>query len=321
MDFLKVMNEHPYRANVDIASPADWRRLRPAPLSSDFYQEQLDEVKMILDEIQDDALVLVTIFGPFRSGNNTSDDKVTDHMKADPLAVSQGLEAIADSLAEFAVALVDAGAAGIYYSTQGGEQDRFTEYEFLQLHQAARPDRAQRQSRTRASFNLLHICKDYIRLPLYVDYPGHAVNWAATKHNLSLVEGRTLFKRTDLRRHGRPGHHGRRLEGGDPGCGEGGDRELRHGGLHPGRRLHAAHGYRRASYPARWKRRICRRITPSGKLELPGRLHCPPGRSVAQQPLAHADAFFHGVAVGLVEAFHLLVVLQDLQVDFHTPQR
>jgi uroporphyrinogen decarboxylase len=195
VDFLKVMNEHPYRGNVDIASPADWRRLRPAPLSSDFYQEQLDEVKMILDEIQDEALVLVTIFGPFRSGNNTSDAKVTDHLKADPLAVSQGLEAIAESLADFAVALIDAGAAGIYYSAQGGEQDRFTEFEFLQYikpHDLT----VLNAIKDKGEFNLLHICKDYIRLPLYADYPGHVVNWAATKHNLSLREGRTLFKRT-----------------------------------------------------------------------------------------------------------------------------
>ena len=45
-------------------------------------------------------------------------------------------------------------------------------------------------------FHLLHICKDRIRLPLYADYPAHAVNWAATKHNLSLKEGRVLFQRT-----------------------------------------------------------------------------------------------------------------------------
>lgn len=195
VDFLKVMNEHPYRANVDIASPADWRRVRPAPLSSDFYQEQIDEVKMILDELQDDCLVIVTIFGPFRSGNNTSGDKVTDHLKADPLAVSQGLAAIGESLAEFAVALIDAGAAGIYYSAQGGEQDRFTEFEFLQYikpHDLTVLNAIDGEG----EFNLLHICKDYIRLPLYADYPAHVVNWAATKHNMSLVEGRTLFKRT-----------------------------------------------------------------------------------------------------------------------------
>ncbi|MCL5996344.1 MAG: hypothetical protein M1546_09845 [Chloroflexi bacterium] len=31
IDFLKVMNEHPYQANVTIKTPADWRAVRPAP--------------------------------------------------------------------------------------------------------------------------------------------------------------------------------------------------------------------------------------------------------------------------------------------------
>lgn len=36
---------------------------------------------------------------------------------------------------------------------------------------------------------------DHIHLPLYADYPAQAVNWAATKHNLTLKQGRDLFKR------------------------------------------------------------------------------------------------------------------------------
>jgi uroporphyrinogen decarboxylase len=42
---------------------------------------------------------------------------------------------------------------------------------------------------------VLHICKDRIRLDLYADYPSHAVNWAVTKHNLSIKEARLLFNR------------------------------------------------------------------------------------------------------------------------------
>ena len=194
IDILKMMNEHPYRANVDIVSPADWRRVRPAPLSSDFYQEALDEVKAIVDAIGGEAHVLVTVFGPFGSGNNTSGAKVTDHLKADPLAVSQGLGAIAESLAVFGEALIEAGASGLYYSSQSGEQTRFTEFEFLQY---IKPNELTvlNAVKDKGSFNLLHICKDYIRLPLYTDYPAHMVNWQSTKHNLNLQEGRPLFKR------------------------------------------------------------------------------------------------------------------------------
>lgn len=195
VDFLKVMNEHPYEAGVTVNTPADWRAVRPAPLSAPFYQEQLDEVKRIVDQVGGDCLVITTIFGPFSSGNHASGGRVTEHVKADPAAVSQGLAAIADSLAAFAAACIDAGAAGIYYSAQGGEEDRFSADEFAR---AIKPHdlTVLNALQGRGEFNLLHVCGDHMRMPLYADYPSHAVNWAATKHNLNLKQGYSLFKRT-----------------------------------------------------------------------------------------------------------------------------
>ena len=195
VDFVKIMNEHPYRANVEIREPADWRNLRPAPLSADFYQEQLDEIKGIVDGLNGECLTVSTIFNPFSEGNHAADHLVTEHLKADPESVNQGLAAIAESLAEFAVACVEAGASGIYYSAQGGEEDRFSAQEFLNY---IKPHDLTILNALKSvgEFHLLHICKDRIRLPLYADYPCHAVNWAATKHNLSLIEGRDLFQRT-----------------------------------------------------------------------------------------------------------------------------
>ncbi|NLF02304.1 MAG: hypothetical protein GX601_15135 [Anaerolineales bacterium] len=195
IDFLKIMNEHPYETNVDIHTPSDWRRVRPAPLSALFYQQQLDEVKRIVGGLQGEALAIVTIFGPFASGNHASGNQVTEHLKADPEAVSHGLGAIADSLAEFGLACVEAGAAGIYYSAQGGEEDRFTEAEFVQY---IKPHDLNVLGKlmARGEFHLLHVCRDRVRLWMFADYPSHAVNWAATKHNPNLAEGRMLFKRT-----------------------------------------------------------------------------------------------------------------------------
>ena len=195
VDFLKIMNEHPYRANVSIKTPSDWRQVRPAPITAPFYQEQLDEVKRIVDRLGDESLAIVTVFSPFASGNHASDHQVTEHLKAEPEVVSQGLAAIAESLARFALGCVEAGASGIYFAAQGGEEDRFAEQEFLRHikpHDLTVLDAVE----DHGEFHLLHICRDRVRLPLYADCPSHAVNWAATKRNLSLVDGRDLFKRT-----------------------------------------------------------------------------------------------------------------------------
>ncbi|MBM4457462.1 MAG: hypothetical protein FJ011_06795 [Chloroflexi bacterium] len=197
IDFLKIMNEHPYRGNVEIKTPADWKQLRPAALRSRFFQEQLDEVKRIVDALGGECLAITTIFGPFAAGNHASGDLVTEHLRADPQAVSQGLATIADSLAEFGLACVKAGASGIYYSAQGSEADRVTAEEFLSYikpHDLTVLNALQEAG----EFHLLHICKDHVRLNLYADCPSHAANWAATKHNPSLKEGAGILRRTVL---------------------------------------------------------------------------------------------------------------------------
>lgn len=195
IDFLKVMNEHPYEANVPLTAPADWRQVRPAPLSAPFYQAQLEELQRIVEALRGECLVITTIFNPYASGNHAGNRCVTEHLKVDPAAVGQGLAAIAESLAEFAVACVRAGAAGIYFAAQGGEAHRFTEEEFLRYIKPADLT-VLNAVQGYGEFHLLHICRDHVRLPLYVDYPGHAVNWAVTKQNLSLKAGAALFQRT-----------------------------------------------------------------------------------------------------------------------------
>ena len=198
LDFLKIMNEHPYKVETTINNPADWRKIKPAPLNSAFYQAQLDEIKMIADQIGGECLLATTLFNPFASGNHASGKLVTEHLKMDPKSVHIGLGTIAESLAEFAVACFDAGADGIYFSAQGGGADRFEEDEFLafiQPHDLT----VLNAVKDKGDFNIIHICGDHIRLHLYSNYPGDVFNWAATAtNNIPLCAGKKLFKRTIL---------------------------------------------------------------------------------------------------------------------------
>jgi uroporphyrinogen decarboxylase len=198
LDFLKIMNEHPYQVETRIKNPIDWRKLKPAPLSSDFYQAQLDEIKMITDQLAGECLTSATIFNPFSSGNHASNRLVTEHLKADPESVNIGLATIAESLAEFALACLEAGADGIYYSAQGGEADRFEEHEFLEF---IKPHDLTilNAINGKGELNIVHICRENVRLHLYCNYPGAVFNWAVTPpSNLSLKSGKKLFNRTVL---------------------------------------------------------------------------------------------------------------------------
>jgi uroporphyrinogen decarboxylase len=198
IDCLKMMNEHPYRVNTTISNPSDWRKIKPAPLSSDFYQATLDEIKMITDELAGECLTAITIFNPYSSGNHAADDLVTEHLKMDPDSVNIGLGTIAESLAEFSIACLEAGADGIYYSAQGGEAHRFEEDTFLEV--IKKHDLTVLNAvKSKSDFNIVHICNNNIRLHLYSDYPGNVFNWAATaKNNIPLTAGKNLFNRTIL---------------------------------------------------------------------------------------------------------------------------
>jgi len=192
------MNEHPYQVTTPIKNPSDWRKIKPAPLESDFFQEQLDEIKMITDQLGGACLTTTTIFNPFSSGNHASGKLVTKHLKADPDSVNIGLQTIAESLAEFALACLQAGADGIYFSAQGGEADRFDERTFLKFIKPTDLT-VLNAIKDEGILNITHICNDNIRLHLYCDYPGDVINWAATaKNNIPLAAGKSLFKRTIL---------------------------------------------------------------------------------------------------------------------------
>jgi uroporphyrinogen decarboxylase len=196
-DLLKVMNDNGYeRVGVEaITSPADWRKLEPAPQSSAAYEAQLSGLRELVDTLGDEVLMATTIFNPYATGNKISDGKVTEHLKADPESVSAGLATIAESLAGFAAACIEAGAAGIYFSAQGGDGDRFTAQEhasYIKPHDVAVLEAA---TAAGATCNVLHVCGRGLRLEDYRDYPGHTVNWAPQNDNPSLSAGRELFQR------------------------------------------------------------------------------------------------------------------------------
>ena len=206
VDLLKVMNEHQYQFDIPIKTPSDWKKLKPFPIKNSFYQDQLYIIKKISDCLGGEVPLLATIHGVFASAFHGSKlpgetiagkNYVTNHLKEDPEAVSQGLATVADSLAELSLACLEAGADGIYYAALGGEECRFSEETFLKY---IKPYDLQilKTVQERCQFLVLHICKERIRLPLYADYPADAVNWAVHDCGYTLKDGRDIFKRTIL---------------------------------------------------------------------------------------------------------------------------
>jgi uroporphyrinogen decarboxylase len=115
-------------------------------------------------------------------------------MREAPDALLAALDAIAETLGDYAAACLDRGAAGIFFPTvewgsadfiSADDYDRFARPSDLKVLAAVQD----------APFNVLHVCRDNNHLARLLDYPVHALQWASrSPTNASLTE---VAARTD----------------------------------------------------------------------------------------------------------------------------
>lgn len=198
VDFLKVMNDNRYDMPPEmpvIEKPEDWAKLPKNPVSSPNYQKQISGLKILAEKLKDEAYFITTIFDPMATGNYISNRKVIEHLRENPSATMKGLHAIAESLADFAAACIEAGAAGIYYSAQAGGIQKMTCEEHLRYMRPLEMIIWDAAS-SKGIFNLLHLCGPGMYFDNYRNYPFDVVNWAVGEPgNFSIAEGKEFFKK------------------------------------------------------------------------------------------------------------------------------
>lgn len=192
LDFLKVMNDYPYPlpAGVEALDHADdWRRIEPVSGDDPGWTEQLTALSIINDHLSHEALFIDTIFSPWTTARRlTRTGNIQEARERHPEALLAALEAIATSLANYARAAVERGAAGIFLSLGAATDEVMSETEYntwgrpfdLQILDAVRD----------APFNVLHIHGRQIHFDALIDYPVSAINWSHGLTPPTLAEGR-----------------------------------------------------------------------------------------------------------------------------------
>lgn len=205
-DIVKIMNENLVPCTQPITKATDWQHIRPIQLTDTFVTDQLEIIKRITDKIGDEAVVFTTIHGIVASayhargggdGYDTQRYMLSEHLREQPEIVADAFKIIAEGLAQFAEACLDAGAQGIYYAALGGETSLFTDEEFEQV---VKPNDTliMNAVKRKDAINFLHICKDKVNMQRYRDYHPDIVNWAIHEGNPSLQEGKILFPNSAL---------------------------------------------------------------------------------------------------------------------------
>ena len=198
LDFLKVMNDHPFpRGDVGIVrSAADLKKIKPLPGDAGDFAGQLDLLRRLRKRLGDDILTCTTIFNswavlrkyveppsdkhgpPKIMGEDERDDAMTGLLKEDRPAVKAALGVIGATCAAFARECIAAGADGVFLSVRDDWVDRHANGCGTYDEMVRVTDLRILEAVAGAPFNLLHVCgrpRDFKR---FTEYPVAVINWA-----------------------------------------------------------------------------------------------------------------------------------------------
>lgn len=193
-DFLKVMNDYSYPLpeGLDrIRTIEDWKQLKPVTVDDYCFSEQLKLLKIVAKRLKGEAFFLDTVFSPLGVARRTAKDIIFDLLRSHPEQFKQGLEIITESLCNYVKAVIEVGAAGIFFSVNGATSDLFSKEEFQEF---VKPYDLQVLNAVKeiGVFNVAHVHGYNLLFDQVTDYPVHAFSWAHLHSWPSLREAKAL---------------------------------------------------------------------------------------------------------------------------------
>jgi uroporphyrinogen decarboxylase len=201
VDFLKVMCDGryplPHRAGGIVDDVADLDRITPMQGDEDIFGRHLEVLQALSRRFAGELWMATTIFNSWSTlrrlmasdldvhGPPTRariadlrDAKLSRFLAESPHVLAKALDAITQTLSNFARNCLAAGANGIYLSVRddwvdtlengSGTYDRYVRGGDLRILSAA----------VGGTFNILHVCGKPLDFSRFGKYPVHAVNWA-----------------------------------------------------------------------------------------------------------------------------------------------
>ena len=169
---------------------ADLAAIGPVDVQAGPFGEQLEALRLIAQGLRGEVPFVQTMFSPLSVVGRLANGREAAHrwMAEEPAALHAALAAVAETLASYSRACLDAGADGIFFATtEWGSHDASTAEEYQTF---GRPyDLRVLEAVEGAPMNILHVCRPHNMLEELLDYPVAAVNWAVhAPGNISLAE-------------------------------------------------------------------------------------------------------------------------------------
>lgn len=210
LDFIKTMNNgmyavEDYRTELDFSEVAkggvakvvetpinhydDWLNLPLLELeSAAAMQRELNHLEHLLNLVDGEAPVIMTIFSPLTTADKLSKGRLAEHLVQDEAGyIHQALDKIAQSTAALAQRAIELGAAGIYFASQMSSYDKMSEEVYAEY--GVPYDLKVLEGAQAGWFNAIHVHGDDIMFNLVKDYPVHVFNWHVWESLPELKEG------------------------------------------------------------------------------------------------------------------------------------
>lgn len=187
-------DQPPVFVDSPVHSSSDWKRLRVLDPDRGPFLDQLRLLQLLNHQVGYDAYVIQTIFCPLGVALSLvgGDIQAIQYsIREDRSALRNGLRAITETLINHAIACMEQGTSGIFYSTNGWARtgaltpDQYREFgeqydmEFMDA------------IKSRSKLTVLHNGGDHIYFDLFGAYPIHAVSWDVfAPGNPSLLDGK-----------------------------------------------------------------------------------------------------------------------------------
>jgi uroporphyrinogen decarboxylase len=175
-----------------IQNPDDWARLQPLDPQRGHLADELECLRLLVNELGPDTPIIQTIFNPLSQAKNlVGGAQLLVHLRRFPEALHHGLRIITESTRRFVEALGATGIDGIFYAVQHaqfgllsrGEYQTFGRAYDLELLAAART----------MPLRMLHLHGLDVMFDEFVDYPVNIINWHDRETSPSLGVGQTRF--------------------------------------------------------------------------------------------------------------------------------
>jgi uroporphyrinogen decarboxylase len=176
-----------------VTDPNQWPKLEKLDVNKGAYGQELEAVRLASAGFDGSVPLFQTIFSPSTTAIKLRGPQAVEDMRQQPDLIKEGLEIITEVTIAFTLAVLRAGADGVFFATQGAQREVMTEDEYKEFG-VPYDTRVLQAVRNEGKINLIHVHGDNVYWHLAAEYPVDMINWHDRVATPNLAEGKKRFK-------------------------------------------------------------------------------------------------------------------------------